>query len=283
VTLTDAARVEGFHFVLALNDDFVGLATLDAVDAVNGILTPAYDASYALYDVANGEIRAHGKVSSNGYLGQPYSKATTEPALFGYLWPYLCTLNATTIVDQLLRDDHLHVMAERVGRGSEQPAVAARLAELEQRLRWELKPAAGWHEVRTTTVSRLLEPVNEQRKIVRMTFDAEFLIPELREAVRGVDDYLPIYDRKRLRAAPKAGRLEPFADIEAGGYRAFRYLGQAGETDLVLFRPTEDGLMRIVTISIADTFDKAYPKLRPKIERMLLASSLDLAAAEPAR
>jgi hypothetical protein len=284
VSLTDAPRVEGFHFVLALNDDFAGLATLDEVDAVNGILTPAFDASYALYDVANGEIRARGKVSSSGYLGQPYAKAATEPALFGYLWPYLCGLNATNIVDQLLRADHLHVMAERVGRGAEQPPVAAKLADLEQRIRWELEPAGGWHEVRTTAVSRLLEPVSEQRKVVRITFDAEFLIPELRQGVRGIDDYLPIYDRKRLRAAPKSGPLEPFADITAGDYRAYRYVGQAGETDLVLFRATEDGLMRIVTVSIADNFAKAYPKLRPRIERMLSASSLNLAAAgEPAR
>jgi len=36
--------------------------------------------------------------------------------------------------------------------------------------------------------------------------------------------------------------------------------------------------MRIVTVSIADDFGKTWPKLRPKIERMLSKSSVDLAA-----
>ncbi len=279
LSLTNAPREEGFNFVLVLNDDFAGVATMDLTDAENGIMTPAYDASYALYDAANGEVLARGKVSSNGYLGQPYAKATSEPALFAYLWPYLCSLNAMNIVDQLLRADHLHAMAERVGRGAEQPPVAAKVADFERRLGWHLVPASGWHEIHTTNTSRMLQPSSdEQKKTMRMTFEAEFLIPELGQGVGGVDDYLPIYDRKRLRAAPKATPLEPFKDIAAGEYHAYRYVGQAGETNLVLFRATQDSLMRVVTISIADEFDRAWPKLRPKVERMLSKSSVDLAA-----
>ena len=79
----------------------------------------------------------------------------------------------------LLRTDRLHLMADKVGRGAEMPPVAAKLADYEQRLQWNLKPASGWHERRTGKFSRVLEPRNEAAPEMRMTVDVAFLIPEL--------------------------------------------------------------------------------------------------------
>ena len=278
ISLTEMPKAENYDFVLVLNEDFVGLAANDELDVINGLMTPAYDVSYKLHDVVSGEIVARGKASANGYLRQPVEKATSDPALFGYLWPYLCTLNAVEVVDQLLRDDQLHAMAVRAGRGDELPPVAAKLADFERRLRWNLKSASGWRERSATPYSHVMEPRIELRNSMRMTFDVDYLIPELGLGVKTVDQFLPIYDRKRLRDAPKAKALEPFSDIAAPGYRVFRYEGQAGEINLLLLRATDDALMQIVTISIADDFDKVYPKIRGKLEQMLAGSQVKLAA-----
>ena len=78
-------------------------------------MTPAYDVAYYVYDAGSGEIISRGKASSSGYLSQPYQTAASNPALFAHLWPYLCTLNATSMVDELLRTDQLHSMWPRPG------------------------------------------------------------------------------------------------------------------------------------------------------------------------
>ena len=275
-TLTDAARNERFDFVIAVHDDFVGLATLDWLDAEEGLLTPAYDIAYYVYDTASGEIVSRGKASSSGYLRQPYQTAASNPALFGHLWPYLCTLNATTMVDELLRSDQLHSMAARVGRGAEVLPVAAKLAAYEQRLEWTLKPASGWQERRMGKFARVLEPRNQHSDDVRMTVTVDFLIPELGQQAATVAEYLPMFDRQRLRLAPRAKPLEKFADITAPGYEAYRFIGQAGEHNLVFFKMGEESLMRVFTASLSGNFDELYPRVRRKIESMLAESDIRL-------
>jgi hypothetical protein len=276
VSLTEAPQVEQFDYVIAIHDDFVGLATLDWLDAEEGLLTPAYDISYYVYDTSNGDVITRGKASSSGYLRQPYQTAASNPALFGHLWPYLCTLNSTAMVDELLRSDQLHSMASKVGRGAEVPPVAAKLANYEQRLEWQLKPASGWQERRTGKFSRVLEPRNLQSDEMRLSVNVDFLIPELGQQASTVAEYLPFYDRQRLRQAPRAKPLEQFSDITAPGYEAYRFLGQAGEHNLVLFRIGDESLMRIYTVSLSGDFAALYPRVRRKIESMLAASDVRL-------
>ena len=276
VKLTDAPRDERFDFVIAVDDDFVGLATLDRVDAEEGLMTPAYDISYSVYDASSGNVVSQGKASSSGYLRQPSQQAASDPALFVHLWPYLCTLNATSMVDGLLRTDQLHSMMAKVGRGVEMPPVAAKLADYEQRLQWKLKPASGWHERRTEKFSRVLEPRDESTaNVMRMSVTVDFLIPELGQQVSGVEEYLPIFDRQRLRQAPRAKPLERFSDIAAPGYEAYRYLGQAGEHNLV-FLKADGSLMRVFTVSLSGNFEELYPRVRSKLESMLANSDVRL-------
>ena len=277
VTLTDVPRDERFDFVIAVHDDFVGLATLDWLDAEEGLMTPAYDISYSVYDAGGGHVVASGKASSSGYLRQPAQTAAANPALFGHLWPYLCTLNATTMVDELLRTDQLHSMADKVGRGAEMPPVAAKLADYEQRLEWNLKPASGWHEKRTGKFSRVLEPRSgSSSSVMRMSVSVDFLIAELGQQASAVADYLPIYDRQRLRQAPKAKPLERFSDIAAPGYDSYRFLGQAGEHNLVFLKTGNDSIVRVFTVSLSGNFDEIYPRVRGKVESMLANSDVRL-------
>jgi len=277
VTLTDAPRDERFDFVIAVHDDFVGLATLDWLDAEEGLMTPAYDISYSVYDAGGGHVVASGKASSSGYLRQPAQTAAANPALFAHLWPYLCTLNATTMVDELLRTDQLHSMADKVGRGAEMPPVAAKLADYEQRLEWNLKPASGWHEKRTGKFSRVLEPRSgSSSSVMRMSVSVDFLIAELGQQASAVADYLPIYDRQRLRQAPKAKPLERFSDIAAPGYDSYRFLGQAGEHNLVFLKTGNDSIVRVFTVSLSGNFDEIYPRVRGKVESMLANSDVRL-------
>ena len=277
VTLTDAPRAEAFDFVIAIHDDFVGLATLDWLDAEEGLLTPAYDISYSVYDAGSGHVVASGKASSSGYLRQPSQTAASDPALFAHLWPYLCTLNATSMVDELLRTDQLHSMAGKVGRGAEMPPVAAKLADYEKRLEWNLKPASGWHEQRTGKFTRVLEPRSGSSSTsMRMTVNVDFLIPELGQQVSTVADYLPIFNRQRLRLAPKAKPLEQFSDITAPGYDSFRFLGQAGEHNLVFIKIGDESIVRVFTVSLSGNFDTLYPRVRGKVESMLANSDVRL-------
>jgi hypothetical protein len=277
VTLSHAPRDERFDFVIAVHDDFVGLATLDWMDAEEGLMTPAYDISYSIYDAGNGEVVARGKASSSGYLRQPAQTAASDPALFVHLWPYLCTLNATAMVDELLRTDQLHSMMAKVGRGAEMPPVAAKLADSEQRLQWKLKPAGGWHERRTGKFSRVLEPRNESSSnVMRMSVTVDFLIPELGQQVASVAEYLPIFDRQRLRQAPRATPLERFSDIAAPGYDSYRYLGQAGEHNLVFLKTNGDSIVRVFTVSLSGKFEELYPRVRGKVESMLANSDVRL-------
>lgn len=280
VTLTDAPRDERFDFVIAIHDDFVGLATLDWFDAEEGLMTPAYDLSYSLFEANSGAVVAKGKASSSGYLRQPYQTAASDPALFGHLWPYLCTLNATSMVDELLRTDQLHSMMAKVGRGAEMPPVAAQLADYEQRLQWDLTPASGWHERRTGKFTRVLEPRSKAASdVMRMAVTVDFLIPELGPQGSTVADYLPVFDRQRLRQAPRAKPLERFGEIAAPGFESYRYLGQAGEHNLVFLKGGDESLMSVFTVSISGDFDEIYPRVRTKIESMLANSDVRLRKA----
>jgi hypothetical protein len=277
VTLTDAARAEQVDYVILLHDDFVGLATLDWLDAEEGLLTPAFDMSYSVYDAASGEVVAQGKASSSGYLSQPSQTAASNPALFVHLWPYLCTLNAAAMVDDLLRTDQLHSMLAKVGRGNELPPVAAKLADYEQRLQWQLKPASGWHERRAGKFLRVLEPRDvSSADVMRMSVAVDFLIPELGQQAASVQEYLPLFDRQRLRQAPRSKPLEPFSDIAAPGYVSYRYLGQAGEHNLVFFKAGDESVMRVFTVSLSGDFDQIYARVRRKVEAMLAHSDVSL-------
>jgi hypothetical protein len=280
-SLTDAARNEGFDFVVALFDDFVGLATRDWIDAEAGLLAPAYRVSYALHDVAANELLKRGTARATGAVRAPLDAAAANRDLFVATWPYLCLLNATQIADELLRTDQLHFIAERVGRGSEMPPVAAKLADFERRLDWKLKPAKGWRDKSITGFSRLLEPRGDLSRVARLHYEVDLLIPELQQGAPSIDDYVLLYDRNRRLQMPLAGPLARFTDVSAPGYEAYRFTGQGSDHNLVFLKATPDAVVRIATFSLVGNFEERYPALRPKIEQMLAESSVTLKKSVP--
>jgi hypothetical protein len=275
-SLTGAARAEGFDFVIALFDDFVGLATRDWVDAEAGLLTPAYRVGYALHDVATNEVLKRGHARAMGSARAPLEAAAANRELFVTTWPYLCLQNTTQIADELLRSDQLHAMAERVGRGGEMPPVAAKLAEFERRLVWKLKPAKGWRDRSISGFSRLLQPRGDRGRVMQMHFAVDLMIPELQGGARSVGDYARSFDRNRRLQMPHAGPLSAFTQISAPGYEAFRFTGQGGDHNLVFLRATSDAVVRVVTFSLVGDFDGIYPAVRPQVEQMLAQSQITL-------
>ncbi len=275
-TLTEAAREDGFDFVIALFDDFVGLRTRDWADADQGLLTPGYSVGYALHDVASNRILKRGRAHADGFMRAPHDVAAANRELFVATWPYLCAVNATQIADELLRTDQLHIIAERVGRGSEMPPVAAKLADFERRLHWKLKPATGWRERTVNGFSRILEPRGDRSRDVQIRFAIDLMIPELQQGATSVEEYSRIYDRNRRLQLPLAGSLSRFAEVSAPGYEVFRFTGQGGDHNLVFLQATPDAVVRVVTFSIVGDFDAQYPGMRPQIESMLAGSSVTL-------
>ncbi|HEU5134058.1 MAG TPA: hypothetical protein VFU13_02840 [Steroidobacteraceae bacterium] len=64
----------------------------------------------------------------------------------------------------------------------------------------------------------MLEPRNQSSSnVMRMSVTVDFLIPEPGQQVSSAADYLPIFDRQRLRQAPRAQPLERFGDITVRG------------------------------------------------------------------
>jgi hypothetical protein len=275
-SLTAAPRDEGFDFVIALFDDFVGLATRDPVDAEAGLLAPAYRVGYALHDVAKNEVLKRGHARAVGSARAPLDAAAANRELFVAAWPYLSLQNATQIADELLRTDLLHAMAERVGRGSEMPPVSARLAEFERRLVWNLKPAKGWRDKSISGFSRLLQPRGDRARVMQMHFAVDLMIPELQGGSTSVGDYARSYDRNRRLQMPHAGPLSAFTEITAPDYEAFRFTGQGGDHNLVVLRATPYAVVRVVTLSLVGDFDGIYPAVRPQIEQMLAQSQITL-------
>ena len=279
-SLTDAPRDEGFDFVIALFDDFFGLATRDSIDADAGLLAPAYRVGFALHDVAANEVMKRGHARASGALRSPADVAAANRELFVATWPYLCLLNATQIADELLRTDQLHAMAARVGRGAEMPPVAAKIAEFERRLEWKLAPAKGWRDRSINGFSRVLEPRGDRAREMQLHFSVDLMIPELQQGARSVADYARIYDHNRRLQMPLAGPLTPFADVSAPGYESFRFTGQSGDHNLVFLRATPDAVVRVVTLSIVGDFDASYARERAKIEAMLANSAVTLKGSD---
>ena len=273
---TDAPHAEGYDFVLALYDDFTGLVTRDEYDYREGLLVPEFSETYALHDVGSGKALARDQFTSFGFARQAAEDAVKNRELFTAQWPFLCMDTATQIVDDLLRDDYLHLMAERVGRGAELPAVRDKLEKARKRLSWHLEPAPGWREARSSMYSRILYPRGDLSGQTWMSVDAEFLFPELGQGVSTVDEFVPIYDHLRRRRAPASGPLAIFGDISAPDYRTFRYADPGGVHKLVFFRKTGDSIMQVVTVTIEGQFDSLFPVLRPKIESMLAHSRVSL-------
>ena len=150
------------------------------------------------------------------------------------------------------------------------------LVELERQLKWKLDPSVGWRERPVSRFSRVLEPNTVTPVMMRIRYDVDFLIPELGQAVGTVGEYLDIFDRNRRRHMPDAAPLVRFTDITAPGYEAHRYVGEAGEHNVVPFRDLDGPGVSIVTISIGGEFDALYPPARATIEKMIARSEIHL-------
>jgi len=269
---TDAARTEGYDFVLALYDDFVGLASRDYPDADAGLFTPAYYVSYVLFDLTTGREIQRGSVHDYGFKRVDFSAATRNGDLFKQTWPFLCLMNSSEILDELVRRDAIHDMAARVGREAAYPAVKKEIESYRKRLAWRLNPAPGWVERRThTSFSRLMIPRGNLAQSVRLYADAELLLPALGMAANTVEDFIPLYDRGRARMMPDSP-IAPFKDVTAPGYGAYRYVDPDGKPQLLFVRKTSAVTMQVMTLMIDDDFDHLYPLVRGKIEEMLAHS-----------
>lgn len=271
-----AARDAGYDFVVTLCDDFMGLSVNDEIDAERGLLTPVYQVRYMLHDAATGKVRSRGRTAALGFVKQPFDTAVKDRDFFTGQWPLMCSSIATQLVDQLLRQDDLHHMAESVGRGAEMPPVSDRLADLQKRLKWKLEPASGWNEFRVNPLMRMLRPRGALADSVSMRVDVDFLIPELGQKVASVDEYVALFDRDRRISSPQASGLVSFEEPVAPGYRAFGYAGAAGEPYLVFFRQSGAETMQIVTVSFNGKLEELYPPLRGKIGEMLTHSLVTL-------
>jgi hypothetical protein len=268
---TDAAHAEGFDFVLALFDNFVGLATRDEFDAQAALMTPTFETGYALFDAETGDVVYRSRVGSNGFARAPIESAVKSRDLFTITWPYLCVLNATEIAEQLLRADGVHAMAARVGRGADYPPVRDKIESIRSRLDWDLRPASGWRERKVNSFSRQLVPRTDLSFAVWMNVDVDFLLPELGQAVKAVGDFVPIHDRLRATLMPDSP-LNAFEDVSAPDYQAYRYAAPGGEHKLVFFRRTGAMTVQIVTATFDGDFNRLYPSVRRKIEEMLAHS-----------
>lgn len=272
---TREARAEGFDFVLALYDTFVGFAPRNGLDDEAGLMSPMYAVSYGLFDLTTSRAILRGQVKNSGYKPASFDGTAQDLALFQQTWPYPCLLNSTDIVDELIHKDAIHEIAARVGRGAEYPAVRADIESYRKRLDWRLKPAAGWIERRSGAFARVMYPKGELGRSVWMYVEAELLLPALGRQVSTAEEFVAIYDRDRARLMPDLPP-EPFADIDAPDYRAWRYVEPGGEHALVFVRKTSALTMQVVTLKIVGDFDEIYPPLRDEIERMLANSIVRL-------
>ena len=273
--LTAAARTEGFDFVLALSDDFYGLATRDAADTEQALLTPAFAVTYVLRDVRANKVIARGGVDAMGPRSESAQQAAEDRELFAASWPFMCANIATGIRGKLLRSDSVHQMAASVGRGPDVPAVSAKLEGMGRALKWDLKPAFGWREKRLNMFSRILEPKGELSEHVSMKVDVDLLIPELEQSVGSVADYVVLFEKLRREQSPAAEPMIPFADISAPGFDAFAYAAPTG-TNLVLLRRRGESLMQVVTVVFVGDFAAVYPRTRSQIEQMISRSAVAL-------
>lgn len=272
---TEAARNEGFDFVLALYDTFVGFGPRSPLDDEAGRLTPMYGVSYGLFDLATNRAIQRGHVRNFGFKPASFDGTARDLALFPQTWPYLCLQNSSDLVDELIRKDAVHEMAAHIGRGDEYPAVEAAIEAYRKRLDWRLKPARGWVDRRSDTFERVMYPKGDLAKSVWMTVDVELLLAALGQQAKTVDEFVSLYYRDRARLMPDAP-LERFTDIDAPGYGAWRYVEPGGEHALVFVRKSSAMTMQVMRLTIIGKFDEIYPPLRGKIEQMLANSRVDL-------
>jgi hypothetical protein len=273
---TGVARAEGYDFVLALYENFVGLAARDFHDHDAGLFTPAFAVSYSLHDLADGRRIARGFVHDTGVRRENLDTALHDPVLFTETWPYLCYVTANSMVDELVRKDGVHTMAVRVGRGADFPAVRDDIEAYRRRLAWRLEPASGWVERRTaSSFTRVMFPRGDRALVLQMQIDAELMLPALRPDVRSTQEFVVQYDRQRFTMMPDAP-ITPFADVTAPGYDAYRYRSPGGEHNLLFVRQSTPAMIQVVTVTLDGDFDGLYQSVRADVEAMLAQSTVTL-------
>jgi hypothetical protein len=278
--LRDIAGNESFDFVLLINEKFLGLATMSTAEP--NLISPALHTDFALYDARTRKEIEYGVASMQSPRGLPTGDFVRNRAQFDATWPSLCGSIASAIVDDLSKNDHLHVMAASVSRGDEIPAVEAVLKQYAKLFRWNMRPAKGWNTLfYFQPFTRGIAPKEPAlRASMELRFEMEPLAQALGTGGNTVEQFLPLLFQKWQTNRPDCTPFERFADVNVPGYEAVTTSTPSGEKYILLLRRLEESFIQVVILSFVKDFDTLYPAHRADLEKMVIDSAPRLVSPE---
>jgi hypothetical protein len=269
---------EGFDFLLVVEPTFVGLGMASNLFSHALEMAPVLTVKFRTIRVAGKrEQLIRGSAHAYGLDHLPYKEAIASRELFTSLWPSVALAAANYITGTLNRTDTLHAMAESVGRGAEVPAIKEVLKRYERSFAWDLRPLKDWRETRfDTNFVRVLEPKSDLRATLGLRFEVDILVKEFGQDRVQLDEYIRVFDLRRMDELDDPNPLVPFDDIDAPGYEKYAYDVAGGGRVVTLFRMLDERRVEVLRVVILKDFASLYPQHRAAAEQMIRTHGIEL-------
>lgn len=262
------ARADGYPYVLAVREDFAGMATQWAW----GTLSVGSFVQYKLTDTATGKALASGKTNAFGTEKYSFDRATTDRSVFVTDYPKVLTQELMNIHGELFKQGMYHTMAESQGLGKEVPDLAALVGKYEKLFDYEFVLPKNWHQVATATkYGVVLEPMNADRAKFGVSFQVDLLVEEFGQKVTDLDDYIRIVFARWRDQGYAVDTANPFDALTLNppytGFLIDRPKGTGKEA--ILFRRLDDPFVVSYHIIFLEDYDGYIKKYGRDLEMLI--------------
>jgi len=211
-----AAGVQGYSYVVVIDDKFSGLSMFNSVATRTDDVGPLTTVGFQVFQTKKIARLAKGNATANGMTKKPFREAVNDKEFFVGAYPAIADNVANQLVGTLFKTDVLHAMADSVGRGAEVPQVSVVLKKHEKRFSYDLKPAEGWRKLKfNTKYANGVEPKNDLRLTMGVRFDVDLLVAEFGQKVSTVEDYIPMMLGRLEDSGVDTSNFAEFSDIKA--------------------------------------------------------------------
>ena len=262
------AQADGYPYVLAVNEEFAGLASAWAWST----LSAGSYVQFSLTDTATRKELAKGQLNAFAMRKQEFDPATKDRTLFLEDYAAAITQECIRIYGELYKQGQLHAMAEAHGLGKEVPDTAALLAKYEKLFNYEFALPKGWHQVAGPSKYQVfLEPTNADRLKFGVNFQMDLLLEEFNQKVTDLNEYTRITFARMRDLGYAVDTATPFDALTLNPpYTAFLIDRPKGAgKEAVLFRRLDDPYVVVYHIVFLDDFDGFLKKYSPDLQLLI--------------
>lgn len=261
------AQVDGYPYVLFIQEKFAGLATVWGM----GTLSAGSGMEFKLTDAATGRELGKGKTSSFSTNKREFDPATTDKMAFIMDYAAAAGHNIGDIYGQLTKGGQLHAMAEARGRGNEVPDVEAVQARYEKLFDYDLAVPKDWSQKAVSKYTVNLEPKNSDQANFGVSFSVELSVEELGQKVDDLNGFIRLYFDRMQTAGFPTETAASFTGLALDPqYSAFVVdRPKAPGKDILVFRRLNDTFVVIYDLVFLNDYDGFLKKYGPDVQSLI--------------